>query len=81
MLTSEEVKGKIQHFFDERFYKRVKLSFSEVRLLGEVYYAEGRVDIPSGDPVMGYLFRHPEKYTFKVQLDTEKGRMISWELR
>ncbi|GEM_PF-2171301 len=81
MLSSDEAKGKVQYFFDDRFYKKVKLSFSQDKLEGEIYYLEGEVKIPPRDPVMGYLFRPPEKYAFKVRLDAERGRIISWELR
>jgi hypothetical protein len=81
VLTSEEAKGKVQYFFDDRFYKKVKLSFREVKLAGNIYYLEGEVKIPPRDPIMGYLFRPPEKYTFKVELNAEGGRVVSWELK
>ena len=81
MLTSEEAKGKVQYFFDDRFYRKVKLSFSQVKFEGEIYYLEGEVKIPPRDPIMGYLFRPPEEYAFKVKLDAGGGRVVSWELR
>jgi len=86
-FIEEQAQEVCRKFLVDRYhranYRDAKIRFDKVSATEEggvpTFYLEGEIEVRGGTLVAQFLFP-PDRYTFKMWVDTATGRVLRWEM-